>query len=165
MKIQEFPVRAAFAACVVALGLASTGCVVQRGMALPKGHEGATVCVVPNHAVRMDDFEPRLVTELKSRGFNVKKVHRIANADPNALVLTYTAKRTMNFWGPYVHLAYAKIELFDKEDRLVSEGTFKQRGGPFSMAFGSMYRAARTKMRPVFSKMFENYPRVLDMEF
>ena len=145
----------------------SVGCVSQTAMTMPKGYEGRVCWVMSNNNVRMADFEPRLICELKSRGFDARPfAGLLGSGNTNDLVVTYVANRTFNLFTCYPHLSYAKIMIANCEKSdMIANGTFRQRGGPFSLAFSSLMRCARSKMRPVFAQMFANYPRKSDEEF
>lgn len=146
----------------IVAGGAFVGCTSYRINPMPEGRENARVIVLDNPKVTMKDVGPRLAREFESRGF--KAEYRPGYVLPREvkdgdLIVSYTALRNFNLFAPYPWLGYAEINVRDVAGREVAYGRYKQRAGFWALNFTRLCTCSRTKLRPLFGKMFENYPR------
>lgn len=132
-----------------------SGCNSYKVQALPYDPEMKRVVVVVNPKVVVPDFIDVMADEFNARNIKVFFAPENYTAKHDEYVVRYLALRSWDF-APYLADATVRIS---KNGLLVAKGHYHHRGGSCSLDIFTKWRSTERKMKVLYNKLFNNFPR------
>ena len=138
-----------------ALALILVGCTSIEVRPLHYDSEISEISLIDNPKVIIDDFVPIMEKHFSEHNIALKRVPESTQLGKQEYGIRYSAKQS---WDFTTYLSDAHVNVY-KGNLLIADGRYHLIGGSACLSLFK-WRGTEAKMRSVYDKLLENYPKL-----